>query len=204
VRIIANDIPKTAREGYKQMISRVKKMKPALLPVFKSVLFLAAILSFIFAAAPKVLASAEDEIDSALAASKAWVAQIDAGKYDDSYIAACSAMHDKVPQDRWAKVLKVLRTPWGPVVSRKQISHIYKPNGFEKSGGEYMVITYDTSFQKLASATEVVVLKWEDGKWLGAGYNAGAKASPDDNSAAPTPAPTTETHTDTHVKPKSQ
>jgi hypothetical protein len=204
VKSIANDIPKTVRDGYKQMTSQGKKMKSARPPAFKSILFLAAIFGFILAAMPKVLASAEDQIDSALATSKAWVAQIDAGKYDDSYAFGCGAMHDKVPQDRWAKVLKALRTPWGPVVSRKQISHIYKPNGFEKSEGEFMVITYDTSFQRLASATETVVLKWEDGKWRGAGYQAGPKAPPDNGSTPPSPAPTTETHTEPHAKQPPQ
>ena len=179
-------------------------MKPAPLPVLKSILFLAAIFGFFFAAMPKALASAEDQIDSALATSKGWVALIDADKYDESYVSACSVMHDKVPQDRWAKVLKALRSPWGPVVSRTQISHIYKPNGFEGAGGEYMVIKYDTSFQHLPSATEVVVLKWEDGKWRPAGYNAGPKASPADGSAPPSPAPTTETHTDAHAKQPPQ
>ena len=179
-------------------------MKTARPPIFKSVLFLAAISGFFFAAMPKALASAEDQIENALAASKAWVAQIDAGQYDDSYAFGCDAMHDKVPQDRWAEVLKALRTPWGPVLVRKQISHIYKPNGYEGSEGEYMVITYDTSFTRFGPATEVVVLKWEDGKWLGAGYNAGAKSSPDDGSAPSSSSTTTETHTESHVKPVPQ
>jgi hypothetical protein len=170
----------------------------------KPALFLAAIFCFLFATMPKVLASAEDQIDNALVASKTWVAQIDAGRYDESYAFGCGAMHDKVPQDRWAQVLKALRTPWGPVLSRKQLSHIYKPNGYEGSEGEYMVITYDTSFKRLGAAKEVVVLKWEDGKWRGAGYNAGAQSSPDDGSAPPSPPSTTETHTESHVKPNPQ
>jgi hypothetical protein len=179
-------------------------MKSTHLSVFKPILVLAGIFCFFFAAMPKVLASAEDQIDNALVTSKAWVAQIDAGQYDESYAFGCDAMHDKVAQDRWAQVLKALRVPWGRVVSRKQISHIYKPNGWEGSEGEFMVITYDTSFQRLSPATEVVVLKWEDGKWRGAGYNAGAKVSPDDDSAPPPPSSTTEIHTDSHVKPPPQ
>ena len=170
----------------------------------KYTLLIAGILCFLFATMPKVLASAEDQIDNALAASKAWAAQIDAGQYEESYAFGCGAMHDKVPQDRWTQVLKALRAPWGAVVSRQQISHIYKPNGYEGSEGEFMVITYDTSFAKLSAATETVVLKWEDGRWRGAGYNAGAKASPDDGSAPPPPPNPTETHTDPHVKPPPQ
>jgi len=187
------------------MSSPLKKMNSLRLPIVKTALFLAALCGFIFAATPKALASAEDEVDSALATSQAWVALIDAGKYDDSYAAASAALHDKVQQDRWMKVLKALRAPWGPVTSRKQTSHIYKPNGFEGGEGEFMLITYDTSFQGLATATEVVVLKWEDGKWRPAGYNASPKASPDENAPPPSTS-TTETHTDPHTKtpPQSQ
>jgi hypothetical protein len=153
---------------------------------------------------PQVLASAEDQIESGLTVSKAWVGQIDAGQYDASYSFGCDAMHDKVPSDRWEEVLKALRTPLGPVVNRKQISHIYKPNGFEGTSGEFLVITYDTSFAHLDTAMEVVVLKWEGGKWRGAGYNAGPKPTPDDGSAPPEPTSTTETQTQEHVRPVPQ
>jgi hypothetical protein len=169
-------------------------MKPALL--------LATILCLFFAAMPKVFASAEDQIDNALAVSKVWIGLIDAGQYEESYAFGCDAMHDKVPQNRWASVLKALRGPWGPVTNRKQISHVYKGTGYEGVSGEFMVITYDSAFKKVDAATEIVVLKWEGGKWRGAGYNAGAKAPPEDGSQAQTTTSATETRTDPHVKPQ--
>jgi hypothetical protein len=178
-------------------------MKSARPPVLRSLVFLIIVLCTGYASALQIFASAEDQVDSALVVSKTWVAQIDAGNYDDSYAFGCGAMHDKVPQDRWNEVLKALRDPWGPVVNRRQISHIYKPNGYEGTSGEFLVITYDTQFKKLDAATEVVVLKWEDGKWRGAGYNAGPKPS-SDNAVQPPPNSTTETHTEDHVKPQPQ
>jgi hypothetical protein len=168
-------------------------MKPTIVP--------AGVLCFLLAAMPNLLASAEDQIDNALNVSKAWVAQIDAGQYDESYEAGCDEMHDKVPQDRWEKVLKTIRSIYGPVLSRTQVSHVYKPNGYEGTEGEFLIVTYDTSFKNLNSATEVVVLKWQDGKWRGAGYNAGPKSSPDDTTAPP-PDVTTEIQTETNVKPE--
>ncbi|HEV3272954.1 MAG TPA: DUF4019 domain-containing protein [Candidatus Methylacidiphilales bacterium] len=183
-------------------------MKSTRRSLLKSALLLAGIASLLFAAAPKALASAEEHLDDSLAVSKAWMAQIDAGQYDESYVFGCDAMHDKVPQDRWGEILKALRVPWGPVVSRKPVSHIYKPNGFDGLEGECVVITYDTEFQKLGPATEIVVLKWEGGKWRGAGYNAQPKPPPDDGSEPPPSATstttTTEIHTDPHVKPQPQ
>jgi len=171
----------------------------------RRLLFLAGICSLFFAVAPRCLASAEDKIDDALALSKAWIAQIDAGQYEESYDFGCGAMHDKVTEDKWLVVLKTLRASWGSVVSRKQISHIYKPDGFEGLQGECLVITYDTSFQKLDPAKEVVVLKWEDGKWRGAGYNVGPKPLPPEDQPPQQDAPQTETTTTTtKTPPQSQ
>jgi hypothetical protein len=169
----------------------------------KFALSMAAIGCLFLAVTAKVHASAEDQIDNGLIVAKAWVAQIDAGKYDESYSFACDAMRDKVTQKEWETVLKALRIPWGPVVSRKQISHVFKPNGLEKLEGECLVITYDTSFKNLPAAIEVIVLKWEDGKWRGGGYNAGPKPNDDDSAPASTESQT-ETHTEPHVKPVPQ
>ena len=174
-------------------------MNPTRLSFCTILLFLAAV--FLIAGRVDAVASAEDQIDEAVATSKNWVTQIDAGKYEESYSFACSAMHDKTPQDRWVAVLKALRKPWGPVVDRRQLSLIYKPNGVPGLNGECMVITYDTSFKNLNAATEIVILKWEDGKWRGAGYHAGPKPKDEDTATAPAPPNPTETHTESHVKP---
>jgi hypothetical protein len=151
------------------------------------------------------VASAEDHVPEALTVSKNWLAQIDAGQYDESYSFGCGAMHDKVPQDRWEVVLKALRAPWGPVLNRTQTKHVYMPNGFEGTEGEFLIVTYDSTFKKADGITEVVVLKWEDGNWRGAGYNAGPKPTAADESAPETaPNATTETQTQDHVKPQAQ
>ena len=152
---------------------------------------------------PRALASAENQGDQAVAVAKNWVAQIDAGNYDGSYTVACDEMREKVPQDRWVLILKTLRTPWGPVLSRQQLRHDYKPNGVPGLEGECMVITYDTSFKHLDNATEVVVLKWVGGKWRGAGYTAGPKPTEDGGNLPPEPT-ATETHTEPHMRPIPQ
>jgi hypothetical protein len=171
--------------------------------LLKTVVVLAGITGLFFALTSGAYASAEDQVDNGLAVAKGWVAQIDQAKYDESYAFGCEAMHQKVPQDNWEQVLKALRTPWGDVTDRTQLSHVYKPNGFEGASGEFLVITYDTTFKQMNNVKEVVVLKWEDGKWRGAGYNAGRKES-DDNAVTMSNNSTTETHTDPHYKPTPQ
>lgn len=171
-------------------------MKSIRLPVFVTTLLLT--FTLLLAARPNAVASAEEQSNEAVAASNNWVKQIDAGKYEDSYSFTCGSMRDITPQDRWIAVLKALRTPWGNVVTRRTLSHIYKPNGLKGLNGECMVITYDTNFKNLSQAQEEVVLKWEDGKWRGAGYTAGPKL-PEDGSSR-TPAVQTEVQTQSHVK----
>ena len=147
------------------------------------------------------LASPEDQVSQALAVSENWVKQIDQGQYDESYAVACDAMKDKVPNDRWDLILQTMRGHWGAVVSRKEVSHVYKPDGLQGASGEFMIITYETNFAQLYPAFETIVLKWEDGQWRGAGYNAGAKPT-DDDSATEGADSTTEINTQEHVRPQ--
>jgi hypothetical protein len=199
VKIIANDIPKSARDGYKQITPPGNKMKSN--RTFLSVVFVATV-CLAFAATSRVHASAEDQVDQAVAVSRNWVGEIDAGKYEDSYSFTCDETRNRFPEDRWVDVLKALRSPWGAMINRQQLSHIYKPNGVPGLEGECMVITYKTAFKNLAPATEVVVLKWEDGKWRGAGYNAGRTS--DTGTVAPASNSTTETHTENHWRAQPQ
>ena len=142
-------------------------------------------------------AASEDQLNSALPAALAWISQIDDGRYDDSYSSAGAALREKVKQDQWDLVLKTLRPPWGNVVNRTAISHVYKPDGYEGASGEFMVITYATSFRKLDSGIEVVVLRWEDGQWRGVGYNAGPKPTVQDDQPPPQSQSQTEVQTET-------
>ena len=167
--------------------------------VWKAPLLGAAVLGLLLAAAPVAFASAEEHVNDGLGISQSWVGQIDKGQYDESYAAASGEMHEKVRQDRWNLILKSLRAPYGPVVSRQQLSHIYKPNGYEGAEGEFLIITYNTAFQKLDAAKEVVVLRWEDGTWRGAGYNMGPVGNPNADTGE-SPNSKTEVQTHEHMK----
>jgi len=144
----------------------------------------------------KSFATPEDDNANALAAANAWLAQIDAGQYDESYATGCIAFHEKLSQDKWVLVLKTIRAPHGPIQSRKQTIEIPKPTGLEGLDGECMVLQYYTIFKDLTPASEQVVMKKEDGKWKGAGYSLGPKSTFDPAAALapstpPAPAPDT-------------
>ena len=164
-------------------------MKVAFIPSAwrKRLLVLAGISSLLIASGRAGLAASGDSSDEALVAAKAWMAQIDAGEYAESYDAGCDDFHRKITQQKWVAVLKTFRPAFGPVVSRKEINHVFKENGIKGLDGECVVIVYDTSFSRLHNGYEEVTLKLEDGKWRGAGYQAGPKPSdqPASNEQAP-------------------
>lgn len=167
--------------------------------VLPVLLFLA---SFALLGIIRVHASPEDKVDQAVAASKTWVTQIDSGKYDDSYNFACQETRTRYAEDHWIDVMKTLRTPWGAVLDRHQLSHVYMPNGYKGLEGECMVVTYNTNFKNLSNASEKIVLKWEDGQWRGAGYFAGP--TPDPNAVPSTPNYQTDVQTDPHAQAPPQ
>lgn len=158
----------------------------------------------LLASASPISAADPDRTADASAAARAWIAQIDAGKYEDSYAAGCGAFRDKVPEKNWILILQTLRGVFGPVINRKEVNHLYKPEGFDSLDGECMVFTYDTDFKKLPGAAELVVMKREGGVWRGAGYNAGRKSNPagETQSAIPGPQTESESHT-TKTPPQS-
>jgi hypothetical protein len=158
------------------------------------------VLGWTGATAAPLGASTEDPaaIKAALASAQEWLAEIDAGHFDQSYAEGCLAFHNKVSRAEWDTVLKSLRMPLGPVINRKFANYSYHPDGYEGLEGECMVITYNTSFSKLPSDLEVVVLKHEDGQWRGAGYNAQPQGEAESDSPPPADAQTEVTQKQVH------
>jgi hypothetical protein len=117
-------------------------------------------------------AASDQTIQEARTAAQAWLAEIDTGKYEQSYLEGCTAFHNKVSKQQWITVLQATHPAIGNLVSRKESSIAYKPDGYEGMDGECMLIMYNSAFSKLGPTLEAVVLKREDGKWRGAGYNA--------------------------------
>ena len=137
-----------------------------------------------------------DTTAEALAAAKDWLQEIDAGHYVESYQQGCVAFHNKVSQDQWVTILRALRPALGTVISRKETGYSYHPDGVEGCPGECMVVTYKTSFSKVAEDLEVIVMKREDGQWRGAGYN----AQPQSIDVAPGAPQSVESQTDTQMQ----
>jgi hypothetical protein len=175
------------------------KTTPCFLSGLNRFLLLAGLCSLLSAPLSRSMADDADPAAAALAAARGWVGQIDAAKYDESYAAGCEDFRNKEKLEKWTMVLQTIRGIYGDVVSRKEASHSYKPNGYDGLDGPCMVVIFNTEFKKLPNAAEVVILKLEDGKWRGGGYTAGQKA---DSDSAPVQAvPQTEMESHTTQKP---
>ena len=96
---------------------------------------------------------------------------MDAGKYGESWDAAASAFRDSVTRAQWEDALERVRTPFGKVVSRNLKSARYMTEVPHAPAGDYVILQFDTSFEKRPSSIETVTpMKEKDGSWKVAGY----------------------------------
>lgn len=109
--------------------------------------------------------------DAALGAALSWLSLVDHGKYAESHAEAASYFKGALTADKWATTIKGVREPLGPVISRKVKKSTAAAALPGAPDGKYLVIVYETSFEKKAQAQETVTPMLDaDGKWRVAGY----------------------------------
>ena len=108
---------------------------------------------------------------AAVTASGAWVSLVDGGDYAESWNQASALFKTAVTKEQWQQSLKAVRDPLGKMVARKLKSKQYMKNLPGAPDGEYVVIQYETTFEKKQSAIETVTpMLDKDGKWRVSGY----------------------------------
>lgn len=119
-------------------------------------------------------ASGSSESDAATAAqsaAKAWLAETDGGRYGESWEHAAELMRKAILKADWEKALSGARGSLGAVKSRTLRSATYSKTLPNAPAGEYVVILYDTTFEKKGSAVETVTpMREKDGAWRVSGY----------------------------------
>jgi len=109
--------------------------------------------------------------EAAQKSAETWLALADAGKYDATWDEASSFFKSAVSKDQWVAAIKPIRSAMGAVQARKLASATFTKTLPGAPDGEYVVIKYDTSFEKKASSIETVTVTLDkDGKWRVAGY----------------------------------
>jgi hypothetical protein len=103
--------------------------------------------------------------------SDAWLALVDSGKYADSWQEASQLFKAAVTREQWQSALRGSRDPLGKMLSRKLKSATYSKTLPGAPDGEYVVIQYESSFERKQSAVETVTpMLDKDGKWRVSGY----------------------------------
>jgi hypothetical protein len=123
------------------------------------------------AACAAPLRAAEAPEDLAQKAAESWLKLTDAGEAGASWEQAAKLFKGAVTKEQWTQALAGVRPPLGEVVSRKLLSRQYNEKLPRAPEGKYVVIQYQTVFEKQPSAVETVIPTLDpDGVWRVSGY----------------------------------
>jgi len=107
----------------------------------------------------------------ALEASDMWLKLSDSGRYAESWETTAALFRNAISKEQWNQSLNAVRKPLGKVIKRSVKSKQYATSLPGAPDGEYVVIQYETSFEKKKSSIETVTPMLEkDGKWRVSGY----------------------------------
>lgn len=110
-------------------------------------------------------------VDEAVEVSLSWIDIVDKGQYEESWNTSAEYLRNTIDKERWEQSLKSVRTSLGKVVSRKLKTKEYTKTLPGAPDGEYVIIQYETSFEKKQYAIETVIpMIDKDGKWRVSGY----------------------------------
>ncbi len=108
---------------------------------------------------------------AAKAAADIWLALVDDGRYEPAYQSSASIFQKLVTKDQWVKLAGNGRSLLGKVHSRAVKDTKFSATMPGAPDGQYVVIHYQVSFEKKASATETVTAFLDgDGQWKVCGY----------------------------------
>jgi len=117
-----------------------------------------------------VPASAGPSQDEAVAASKTWLAVIDAKDYPKSWKTAAELFQSGVSEARWDGMVQGIRDKLGPLKSRgfQEAELTDTLPGMPK--GDYAIVRFQTAFANEGDTIESITLVAEHGKWKVGGY----------------------------------
>lgn len=115
--------------------------------------------------------AADKPEDAAQAAAASWLKIVDKADYATSWEEAAKLFKGAVTKDQWKQAAAGVRGPLGKVISRKVKSREYKEKVPGAPDGKYVIVQFDTVFDKKSSAVETVTPMLDpDGKWRVSGY----------------------------------
>jgi hypothetical protein len=113
----------------------------------------------------------EKSEELAVSAAEAWLVLVDQEKYSESWDEAAQLFQGAITKTKWGEALRAVRAPLGKLVSRELKSKQYAESLPSAPDGKYVVLRYETSFEKKKSAIETVTpMEDPDGTWRVSGY----------------------------------
>lgn len=95
---------------------------------------------------------------------------VDAGKYENSWNAAASSFQAAVTKEQWTSAVTAARGPLGKLQTRtlQSAKHVSSPPG--APSGEYVIVTYASTFAARPATETAAMMQERDGKWKASGY----------------------------------
>jgi Protein of unknown function (DUF4019) len=113
----------------------------------------------------------KEKAAAASAAAEKFLHLVDTDQFSQSWQISASLLKEKVPEQKWVDQLQRTRAITGPLVERAQDSMSYSTSAKDSPEGEYVLITFDTTFKAKSKVSEIVtVMLDKDKTWRVAGY----------------------------------
>lgn len=111
-----------------------------------------------------------EKVEEASPVALEFLQRIDEGKYAASWQSAAKLMKNKISEQDWVKKLTQARDISGPLLARERKDASFSTEAEDSPDGEYMMLTYSSSFAKANDVTEYVTVALEGSRWRVAGY----------------------------------
>ena len=118
-------------------------------------------------------AAADEEVDTgaALTSSMHWLTLVDGGNYGGAYEEAAVSFRKTIERLKWEVAAQNARAASGPLINRRMRTATFTRTLPGAPDGEYVIMQFDSRFDRQALITEMVVSEREkDGSWKVAGY----------------------------------
>lgn len=111
-----------------------------------------------------------EKTDHAVAVAQEFLELVDSGAYAVSWQSSASLMKSKVTEQEWTEKLTQARSLSGMLIERTQKSASYSTEAKDSPDGEYIMLIYDSRFQKAEEVAEYVTVMLDGDQWKVAGY----------------------------------
>lgn len=116
------------------------------------------------------VADSDEAISLAETAATNWLHLSDEGQYEETWAEASSLFQAAITRDDWTRAVAAARGPLEGLVSRELSSAEFHNELPGAPDGEYVVLTFDSAFDRKANAVETVTVMKDGDAWRISGY----------------------------------